>query len=156
MANTPTRISTTSKAFKWEGVPEMKKMFAEMAIALGPDGMGTARGQLKDILMTPAMVIRDEAKDMVPVRTGRLRDAIFAARGPDDRRGVIVGVNGSKAPYARMVEKGTSRTPAHPYFRPAINAVAPTIANMIAGDMKKLIEGMAEQLGYHIPMPSDP
>jgi HK97 gp10 family phage protein len=151
MASIPTRVSTTSKAFKWEGVPQMQKLFSQFAIALGPEGMGTARAQLKDILMTPAKVIRDEAKDMVPVKTGNLRDAIFAARGPDDKRGVVVGVNGAKAPYARYVEKGTSRMPAHPYFRPAINAVAPAIANMIADDMKKLIEGMANELGYHPP-----
>lgn len=151
MAIKSARVSTSSKAFKWEGVPQMQKMFSQFAVALGPEGMGTARKQLKDILIKPAYVIRDEAKDLVPVRTGTLRDAIYATRGPEDKRGVIVGVNGKKAPYAKYVEKGTSRTPAHPYFRPAINATAPSIANMISGDMKKLLEGMANQLGYHPP-----
>jgi len=129
----------------------MQKLFAEYAIALGPDGMGTARQELKDMLMKPAFVIRDEARDMAPVVTGTLRDSIFAARGPDDKRGVIVGVNLKKAPYGRYIERGTSRMPAHPYFRPAVTAVSPTIANMISGDMKKLIEGMANKLGYHPP-----
>jgi len=143
------RVATTGKAFKWEGVPEMKKLFNEFAIALGPDGMGTARAELKDILLKPAMVIRDESKDLVPVRTGNLRAAIYATKGPDDKRGVIVGVAGKKAPYAGYVERGTSKMPASPYFRPAIIAVRPLIANMISGDMKTLLEGMANKLGYH-------
>ena len=146
-------VSTSSKAFKWEGVPQMKAMFNEYAIALGPDGMGTARKELKDMLIKPAYVMRDEAKDMVPVKTGNLRDAIYATRGPEDKRGVLVGVNRKKAPYARFVEKGTSKMPAQPYFRPAINAVAPSVANMISGDMKKLLEGMANRLGYHPAIP---
>lgn len=136
---------------KWEGVNEMQKMWNEFAVALGPDGMGTARKELKDILIKPAYVIRDEAKDLVPVKTGNLRDAIYATAGPDDKRGVLVGVNGKKAPYAKYVERGTSRNAAHPYFRPAITATAPSIANMISGDMKKLLEGMAGKLGYHPP-----
>lgn len=129
----------------------MQKLFSEFAIALGPDGMGEKRAELKDILIKPAYVMRDEMRDLVPVKTGNLRDAIFATRGPDDKRGVLVGVSKKKAPYGRFVERGTSKMAAHPFFRPGINAVAPTVANMISGDMKKLIEGMANQLGYHPP-----
>jgi HK97 gp10 family phage protein len=143
------RVATTGKAFKWEGVDQMKKMFNDLALALGPDGMGTARDQLKDVLLVPAMVIRDEAKDLAPVRTGNLRNSIYAAKGPDDKRGVIVGVNGRQAPYGRFVERGTSRMPAQPYFRPAMAATRPLVANLIADGLKPLIEGMASKQAYH-------
>src|SRR5262252_2220051 len=46
--------STSTKAFKWEGVPEMKRLFARMAEQIGPDGMGEARHELKDALMPAA------------------------------------------------------------------------------------------------------
>ena len=144
-------VATGGKPFQWEGVPQMKKMFNDMALALGPDGMGTAREQLKDVLLVPAQVIRDEAKDLVPVRTGNLRDSIYAAKGPSDKRGVIVGVDGRKAPYGRFVERGTSRMPAQPYFRPAMAATRPLVANLIADGLKPLLEGMAAKLAYHPP-----
>jgi HK97 gp10 family phage protein len=149
-----------AKAFKWEGVPEMKKLFNAFAIQLGPDGMGEARAQIKDILLKPANVIRHEARDMAPVYAGperkgvtpgRLRDAITATKGPDDRPGVVLYVNKTLAPYAGFVERGTSKMAARPFFRPAIAAVRPTIANMIAGDIKPLIEGIANKLAYHPP-----
>jgi len=159
MAGSLKSVSTGGKAFKWEGITEMKKMWAEFAIALGEEGMGTARAELKDALIKPAYVIRDEAKDLCPYNPKRkegihLRDAIFATKGPDDKKGVIVGVNLKKAPHGILVEKGTSRMQAHPYFRPAVTATRPLVANMISGDMKKLIEGMANKLGYHPPKTS--
>lgn len=143
------RVSTTGgKAMKWEGVPQMRALFAEFAIALGEDGLGEKRRELKDILIKPAFVMRDEIRDLVPVRTGRLRNAIFASRGREDKPGVIIGVNAKEAPYGRFVERGTSKMVAQPFFRPGITATAPSVANLISGDMKKLIEGMANELKY--------
>jgi len=151
--------STSTKAFKWEGVPEMKRLFARMAEQIGPDGMGEARHELKDALMPAAFTIRDEARDLAPVYrgvlpkgqppAGTLRQAIYAARGPDDRPGVVVAVDFKQAPYARFVERGTSKMPAEPFFRPAVIATRPLIANLVAGGLKKVIEGMADKLAYH-------
>jgi HK97 gp10 family phage protein len=153
--------STATKAFKWEGVPEMKKLFFEMAAMLGPDGMGTARAQLKDALMKPAMTLRDEARDLAPIYEGKLpkgqppagtlKEAIYASRGPDDRPGVIAAVDFHKAPYAGFVERGTSKMTARPYFRPAVLSTRPLVANMIADDLKRLIEEKAQQLAYYPP-----
>lgn len=151
--------STGTKAFKWEGVPEMKRLFAQFAESIGPDGMGTAREQLKSALMPPALTIRDEARDLAPrfegklpsgqPAAGTLREAIIAAKGPPDRPGVVVFVDFNKAPYARFVETGTSKMQAEPYFRPAVNATRPLVANMVADGLKALIEGLAQQLAYH-------
>jgi HK97 gp10 family phage protein len=151
--------SVKTKAFKWEGVPQMMRLFTTMAEAIGPDGMGTARAQLKDALMIPAKTIRDEARDLAPVYEGKLpageppagtlRDAIYVTRGPDDRPGVVVAVDLKKAYYARFVELGTSKMAARPYFRPAVISTRPLVANMIADGLKGIIEGMAQQLAYH-------
>jgi HK97 gp10 family phage protein len=143
------KYGTGGVAFKWEGVPELKRNFNQLALALGPDGMGTARAELKEILMKPALTIRDEARDLAPVKTGKMQSAIYASKGADNKPGVVVGVDALKAPYARFVERGTSKMPASPFFRPAINATRPLIANMIAGDLKKLIEELATKNGFH-------
>jgi HK97 gp10 family phage protein len=153
--------STSAKAFQWEGVPELKRLFANLAEAIGPDGMGTAREQLKDALMVPALTIRDEARELAPRYAGKLpasqppagtlREAIYAAKGPSDRPGVVVAVDFKKAYYAGFVERGTSKMPAQPYFRPAVTATRPLVANMIAGGLKKLIEEQVEKLAYHPP-----
>jgi HK97 gp10 family phage protein len=144
----------TGKAFKWEGVDEMKKLFNSMAQQLGPDGMGEAREQLKDILLKPAMMIRDEAIDLAPEGpTGRLKKAVKAEKAPEGERGAVVWVAKRSKDggvfYARFVERGTSKMAAKPFFRPAILAVKPLIANVIAQDMKPLLEGMATKLGWH-------
>lgn len=151
--------STATKAFKWEGVPQLKKLFSQLAQEIGPDGMGDAREKLKDVLMPAAMTLRDEARDLAPVWKGKqqrnqpppgtLRDAIYAAKGPDNSPGVVVAVNYRVAPYGIFVERGTSKMPAEPFFRPAINYTRPLVANLIADGLKGLIEGLAEQLAYH-------
>src|SRR4030095_890408 len=115
----------SGKAVKWEGVNEMKKLFNKMALELGPDSMGEAREQLKDILLKPAMMIRDEAIDLAPEgKTGRLKASIKAEKAPEGERGAVVYVDRGKggAFYARFVERGTSKMSAKPFFRPAILA----------------------------------
>jgi HK97 gp10 family phage protein len=144
-------VVSGAAAFKWEGVPRFKAMLGALAEAIGEDGAGELRGEIKDALMKPAMVIRDEARDLAPVRTGNLRDSIYAAKGPEDAPGVIVFVSRKKAPYAVFVEKGTSKRGASPFFRPAVAATRPLIANMIAGDMKKLIEATVEKYAWDAP-----
>jgi HK97 gp10 family phage protein len=139
-------ISLKSKAMKLEGVPQMVKTVRDIGAALSGESSSAFNDRLKDVVMKPAMVVRDEARDLVPVVTGTLKDAIFA--GPlKDKPGALVGVKGVY--YAAFVEFGTSRSEARPYFRPALNATRPLYANMIAGDLQKLIEDVARTDAWH-------
>ncbi len=139
-------ISTSTKAMKLEGVPQLVKTLQDMAKTLNGEGAAAMTDRLKGIVMKPAMVVRDEAKDLVPVLTGNLREHIFA--GPLTQRvGALVGVKGVR--YADFVEFGTSRSEAHPYFRPALNGTRPLYANMIAGDLKSLIDDLARADAWH-------
>jgi HK97 gp10 family phage protein len=139
-------ISIKSKAMKLEGVPQMVKTLQDMAKTLNGEGSSAMTERLKAITMKPAMVVRDEAKDLVPVVTGALKEAIFA--GPLKQKvGALVGVKGVY--YAAFVEFGTSKAEAHPYFRPALNATRPLYANMIAGDLKQLIDDVARADAWH-------
>src|SRR5262245_45281484 len=95
--------SLGTKAFKLEGVPEMRKTLLAMQKSMTDEADEKYREQVKDVMMIPAKMIRDEAKDLVPVVTGRLQAAIFAApfiKGS----GALVGVHVKDAYYAPFVE----------------------------------------------------
>lgn len=61
-----------------------------------------------------AMVAR--ARELVPVRTGKLRDSIGFIYRQSDRTVQLY----ADAPYALFIEFGTYRTHAQPFLRPAI------------------------------------
>lgn len=148
----------TGAHFKWSGVNELKKTFNAFAVQLGPDGPPEMRERVKDILMPTAEKLRDTAKSLAPFRTGRLRNAIVAERSPSGKQGVNVFVKkrtkDGGAWYGRLVEKGTSKMAAKPFFRPAIRAIRPQVVPDISKGLKSLIEEMAQRLGYKAAPPS--
>jgi len=93
--------------------------------------------------MVAARFVRDEARALVPVRTGLLRSAIFASQGKPEKwpkgPSVIVGVNAKKAPHGHLIEFGTARAPAHPFLRPAVRAVRPMTARIMAEIVQRKI-----------------
>ncbi|RLE37706.1 HK97 gp10 family phage protein, partial [Candidatus Woesearchaeota archaeon] len=64
--------------------------------------------------------IVDEARSIVPVRTGYLRSTIYY-----ERKGKHKLIVGAKAHYAGYVEYGTRKMAAQPYLRPAIARCIP-------------------------------
>jgi HK97 gp10 family phage protein len=60
-----------------------------------------------------AKAIEEDAKSMVPVDTGALRDSITTTQG------VLEATVGSDLPYAASVEYGTSKMAAQPFLTPA-------------------------------------
>lgn len=143
---TQTKIATTGKAMKLEGVPAMVKNLKTIAKTLSGEEAAAFGERLRDICMKPALVIRDEARDLAPVVTGTLKAGIYAAP-IKDKPGAIVGTH--KVYYAAWVEYGTSKAPAHPYLRPAVLATRPLFANMMAGDLEKLIADVAKANAEH-------
>jgi len=131
------------KAFKIEGVAEMKKTLLGIRKTLNAEGNAALTEQLLDALLVPAQVMADEARDLVPVKTGKLRSAIFAAKGKG--ASAFAAVDLKIAPYAHFVEKGTSKTPANPYFRPAVAATRPTTARMLAERLPSILGDAAAQ-----------
>lgn len=67
----------------------------------------------KDVLAAIGKVIADEAKEIVPVDTGALRDSITYDVENDSVR------VGSPLEYSIYVELGTSKMAPQPYIRPA-------------------------------------
>ena len=139
-------ISTNAKAMQFEGVPQLIKTIHAVGLNMSGEGASAYTEKLKDICMKPANVIADEARDLVPVVTGKLKAGIFAAP-LKARVGAIAGVHGVH--YAPFVEYGTVRATAQPFLRPAVNATRPLIANMMAGDLKALIEEVSKDNAWH-------
>jgi len=129
------RVLTTRQS-EWVGIPEMLKRIDRISKRM-------ATG-VKETYTRAAMVVRDEARDLVPVRTGRLSRAIFATPGDPTKSNSLVGVNRNAqrggAPYANIIEYGSSTRDAHPFMRPAIRAARPLAAKIIAEGLQKAIE----------------
>lgn len=70
-------------------------------------------------LRARAEEIRDRAKALAPVDTGRLRDSIDYELDTDERGPVARISWGSGAFYGQFIEFGTRRRPARPFLRPA-------------------------------------
>lgn len=140
------KIATGGKAMKLEGVPQLIKTVKAIGKTLEGTEHDAFGEKLRDICMKPANTIADEMRDMVPVLTGTLRAGIFAAPSKS-RAGAVVGVH--DVPYAPYVEYGTVDTSPHPFMRPSILAVRPLAANMMAGDLEKLIGEVAAANAWH-------
>ncbi len=104
---------------------------------------------LKECLMPIAERVRDRAKQIVG-RTGKakaakymhLQDAIFAAWGKPQHPSAIVGVDRKKVPHAHLVEfghGGPHPAPAHPFLRPALDAIRGAAARMMGQEINQRI-----------------
>ncbi len=82
--------------------------------------------------------IEQDAKGRAPINTGRLRDAIHTERTGEGEYTVIAGDDGVF--YGHLVELGTTRTPAHPFLIPALEARRSTVLASVNAALKGLVE----------------
>ena len=111
-------------SFEMEGMEELLRAMAALPGLVAERVYG-------DGMQAASKVVRDEAKRLVPVRTGALRDSIRARRRvgyvetftgrkrvPGGAAQVFAG--GSGARHAVLVEYGTVHDPAKPFLEPAL------------------------------------
>lgn len=134
--------------FHIDGLSELKKALDELPKRV-------IRNHVYSGLRAGAMVIRDEARTLVPVRTGRLRRAIIVYRARDRSAGPTynVGVSAGKkkddpkgAWYGRFIELGTRRKAAKPFLRPAAESKAGAAAEAFRERASQRIEKDAAEL----------
>lgn len=109
--------------FKNKAIEEISVRLSEAVASVEGRAVGAATKDIKDVFLKGAVVLRDEAKRLVPVKTGRLRDSLWAAKGDPEKTSALMGQNITKVPYAHLVEfghGGPMPAPAHPFIRPAI------------------------------------
>ena len=127
-----------------EGMDDIIKKFKHIATAVDEKDM-------ENNLVEAAMVIRDAAKSMAPVKTGKLRESIVAkrySRQPKGRPGAFVAIDYRIAPYAHNVEYGHGGphpAPAHPFFRPAMDNNMGRVKKMIEAGAMEVIEKAARK-----------
>jgi len=131
--------------FEWKGVQELKTDLEKVGLALDDRD-----ANIKRVLLKPCIEMRDNARHLAPKKTGALAAAIYATRGGDRQRGILMGVR-KKVHYARFVEFGTSKMAAHPYFRPALLGMSRTFVDDIAPGIKKIVEDTAAANAFHPP-----
>lgn len=94
----------------------------ELARALGRLEARAAGKTLTEAALAGAEPIREDASAKAPRRTGNLASNIVAEVVERSRGRVVVGIGPNKdAWYGIFPELGTSRSPAHPYLRPAFD-----------------------------------
>lgn len=140
-------LTAAHKAFKVEGLAELQANVNKII-------KRTSAEKLKEVFLHGAKVVRDEAKELAPVRTsklqrlpppGVLKAAIFAAPGDPRKSDALAGVSMKSAakggaPHAMLVEYGTSKMEPQPFMRPAIAAARPAVARIIADGIREAIE----------------
>jgi HK97 gp10 family phage protein len=120
----------------------------ELERALVRLGENLAGEALLEALEAGAEPVVAEAKALVPVRTGKLRDSI-APRVKRRGRDPIVAV-GAKAPHAHLIEFGHIQTDrfgspighvaARPFLRPAVDAKADEVLKRVRERLGEAIE----------------
>lgn len=105
--------------FKIEGALEMERLLKQ----LGPEVASRVGDQA---VRAAAKPIVEEAKRLVPVDTGRLRDSITVVterkRKGDNERVALIGFEKPVSRRAHLTEFGTKHAAARPFMRPALDS----------------------------------
>jgi HK97 gp10 family phage protein len=151
------------------GVEEMKRQLSGLSEKIQKTVLNSA-------VFEGAKLLRNEVQSRAPVRTGNLKKNIIVYKdrqpqqiGAAVRYSVLVrrikvarkvrrllrkaakqGVQidfADNAYYWRFLEFGTSKMPAKPFFRPAIDAVTPQLIRIVGDKLQAGIDRAAKQLG---------
>jgi HK97 gp10 family phage protein len=116
-----------SDEFVIEGLEEAIKRVGALAATLDAE-------EVEETLLEGAGIVVSDARSRVRVKTGKLRRAIKAKRGKRPNRSIAncyAVVDFKVARHAYLVEYGSSRAPAHPYFRPAIDGTVEEVKSKV-------------------------
>ena len=106
----------------------------------------------QDAMRAAARVVAAEAKQLVPVRTGNLRDSIRVRSSPKKYKpGALVIASGSKKAgtkgyHAKLVEYGTVKTKARPFLEPAARTTVAKQVKAAAKAAGKSFERVVKEL----------
>ena len=99
------------------------------------------RKELNHAAAEGAEVIAEEARRIVPVKTGKLkRNIVVKQNKRNTRPNAFVGINYSRtggAPYAHIVEWGNATNKAHPFIRPAATRKQSEVGKVIEASLLK-------------------
>lgn len=82
-----------------------------------PEIIAALPAAVREAAQAGAELVAEDARQRVPVKTGRLRDAIHTQNQPD---GVAVIAGDREAFYGHIVEHGSISAAPHPFLVPAL------------------------------------
>ena len=123
---------------RFDGIEEMQVKLARLINSSNAP-------EVKRVFVRMAAIARDDIKALAPVRTGTLRNAVFAGGGRDGETNALVGVNYRKAPHAHLVEFGTPHSAPKPFFRPGLVNATPKMKDALIEGLKQFIEDEARK-----------
>ena len=143
MARAAVTPRTLQKVAEESGVTGLAEIKANIAATL----TRVSGQQAKFVFMEAALVGLKEIEDLVPVKTGTLKRALFADYGTPTKPNVLLGVNYHIAPHCLLVEYGHGKVGvdgahAHPYFRPGITSARPGMAAVLAKGLRDVALGL--------------
>lgn len=99
-------------------------------------------GNMEKIMLESAEEVRKGLESAAPVGpTGNLRQSPVAKAMPKSRVPVVIaGIDRKIAPHAHLVEFGTVKMPAHPFFRPTWDGLRDKVKRDIAAKTGKAAE----------------
>lgn len=123
--------------FEIEGTGELEKQLEKI-------GKSLEDKRLEPIMLARAEKVRDRIIQKAPLGpTGNLRRSPIAkllSRRAGYPTTAIAGIDRKIAPHAHLVEFGTVKMPAHPFFRPAVDEMRDVIMGEIREECKDLVE----------------
>jgi len=102
------------------------------------DVTGRIEAEVGAAVEEAAALVEARAKELCPVRTGRLRDSIraeVAAMAGDVLRAEV----GTDVAYASAVEMGAGRAAAQPFLLPALDACREEVRRIIAEAVRRAL-----------------
>ena len=123
--------------FRIEGILETANKLKQISNCLKGKAMG-------DTLLKQAQVIAEDASDRAPLGpTGNLKRSPIAKLLPAKANYPIIaiaGIDRKITPHAHLIEFGTSKMSARPFFRPAVDAHRGKVVDNIKDGAKSIVE----------------
>ena len=99
---------------------------------------------LPGIVLQAATLVESEIAQRAPANTGALRASLdaVASRSASAASATVQVDNSAQGGiehYAVFQEFGTSRMPAHPFFRPGLEAARPKVDALMTSELQKVI-----------------
>lgn len=100
----------------------------------------SVQDKVKAATLQGAEMIADDARNRVPVRSGKLKRSIKARRSEKNEFGAVAG---SDEFYSRFVEFGTQKTTAQPFLFPAFKANRKRVMDNVRRSVKTALKHVA-------------
>lgn len=120
-----------------EGIDALNKQLKKLAQSMEPE-------EVEPMLLEGAQAIAEDARDRAPLGpTGNLKRSLTAKllkRTGNMPPVAVAAVDRKIAPHAHLVEFGTSKAPAHPFFRPSVDTNGERVLTDLKDKLKDKID----------------